>query len=170
MELVWVHQLHGSHCLLHQCLQCLVGLLPPQLPAALSGHKGVHALASPGPAPGLERVINKGPEKSYGPTIVSLGCRVAGMVPGPWRSRWSGGHSEQPRCTGGCPAPPLPHWWPLGNSVCHTGTSGSLLAALSLQREESRWWLLPDQLLWMQPFASEPQIPIHLSKSPHFLR
>lgn len=34
-----VHLLHSSHCPFHQNLQCLVGLLPSQLPTAMGCHE-----------------------------------------------------------------------------------------------------------------------------------
>lgn len=59
LELLGVHLLHGSHCLLHQHLQSLIGQLPLQLPTALCRHKGVHALTSSSAAPGLGRMTTR---------------------------------------------------------------------------------------------------------------
>lgn len=39
LVLSWVHLLHSSHCLFHQNLQCLVGLLPLHLPTAMGCHE-----------------------------------------------------------------------------------------------------------------------------------
>ena len=55
-----VHRLHSSHRLFHQTLQRLIGLLPPQLPAALGCHKRVYALTGPGPAPCLGKEKTEG--------------------------------------------------------------------------------------------------------------
>lgn len=113
------HLLNSSHCPFHQGLKGLIGQFPLKLPTALDCHKRVYTLTGPSTAPCLGKEIKEGPEWGWGPTLDPSGAGGSGgWAPGPWRSRWSGAHSAPPHCTGGCPAPPLPHLWPPGGSGC----------------------------------------------------